>query len=86
MYKDFRDLINDKNVDAVVISTPDHWHALICVMASKANKHIYCEKPLTHSIAEGRIIVDEVKDQELFFRLEVSNDVSSEANFALRLR
>jgi len=68
VYKDFRDLINDKNIDGVVISTPDHWHALICVMASKANKHIYCEKPLTHSIAEGRIIVDEVKRSGVVFQ------------------
>jgi predicted dehydrogenase len=54
-------VLDDKEVDVLINATPDHWHALICVMASKANKHIYCEKPLTHSIAEGRVIVDEVK-------------------------
>lgn len=68
VYKDFSDLINDKNVDAVVISTPDHWHALMSVMASKSKKHVYCEKPLTHSVKEGRIIVDEVKKSGIVFQ------------------
>jgi len=68
LYNDFRALIEDKNIDAVVISTPDHWHALLCVMAAKQKKHIYCEKPLTHSISEGRTIVNEVNKAGIVFQ------------------
>src|SRR3569623_359515 len=59
-YTDFRELLDRKDIDAVVIATPDHWQAIPCVLAARAGKHIYCEKPLTHSVAEGRWIADEV--------------------------
>ena len=53
-YADFRELLAHKGLDAVVIATPDHWHAIPCVLAARAGKHIYCEKPLTQNVAEGR--------------------------------
>ncbi|MFT4641358.1 MAG: putative dehydrogenase [Verrucomicrobiales bacterium] len=54
-YKDYRVLFEkEKGIDAVVIATPDHWHMPICRAAMAAGKHIYCEKPLTHSLAEAR--------------------------------
>jgi predicted dehydrogenase len=57
VYKDFRDLIaQEKSIDAVVVATPDHWHALICKAVIQAGKHVYCEKPLTHLLAEAREI------------------------------
>src|SRR5688500_369745 len=56
-YSDYRRLLDDKNVDAVVITTPDHWHALIAIHAAQAGKHVYCEKPLSLAIAEGRAMV-----------------------------
>ena len=59
-YTDFRKLLAREDIDAVVIATPDHWHTIPCLMAARAGKHIYCEKPLTLFIAEGRKIVDEV--------------------------
>jgi predicted dehydrogenase len=65
---DFRDLLARKDVDAVVIATPDHWHAFLCVQAARAGKHIYCEKPLTHHIAEGRTLVEEVRKQKVVFQ------------------
>jgi predicted dehydrogenase len=60
-YKDFRTLLEDKNVDAVCISTPDHWHALQTIAAIEAGKDVYVEKPLTINISEGRAMVDAQK-------------------------
>ncbi|MFN3649752.1 MAG: Gfo/Idh/MocA family protein [Armatimonadota bacterium] len=54
-YEDYRRLLDDAGtIDAVLIATPDHWHAPLCKAFMAAGKHIYCEKPLTHSIAEAR--------------------------------
>ncbi|MDY3550944.1 Gfo/Idh/MocA family oxidoreductase [Gemmata sp. JC717] len=67
-YPDFRDLIADKGIDAVVIATPDHWHAIPAVLAARAGKHIYCEKPLTQNLADGRWIVNEVAKAKVVFQ------------------
>jgi predicted dehydrogenase len=54
-YEDYRRLLDDAaSFDAVLIGTPDHWHAPLCKAFIKAGKHVYCEKPLTHSVAEAR--------------------------------
>jgi len=52
-YSDFREVLARKDIDAVTICTPDHWHGLIAMAAARAGKDIYCEKPLTNTIAEG---------------------------------
>ena len=57
VFSDYRRVLDRKDVDAVVISTPDHWHALQTIHACQAGKHAYCEKPLTLTIAEGRAMV-----------------------------
>jgi predicted dehydrogenase len=67
-YTDFRELLTHPDLNAVVIATPDHWHAIPCFLAARAGKHIYCEKPLTHTIAEGRRIVDEVAKAKVVFQ------------------
>ena len=57
VYDDYRNLLNQKDIDAVVIGTPDHWHALIMMHAVEAGKHVYCEKPVGNSIDECRAMV-----------------------------
>jgi predicted dehydrogenase len=56
--KDFRKLLDDKNIDAIVNATPDHWHALVAVMACQAGKDVYTEKPASHNVVEGRRMVE----------------------------
>lgn len=56
-YKDVRKLLEEKDLDAIVIATPDHWHAPATLMALKAGKHVYVEKPCSHNPAEGEILV-----------------------------
>lgn len=59
-YNDFRELLERKDVDAVMIATPDHWHSITAISAAQAGKDLYCEKPLTSSIGEGRAVCESV--------------------------
>jgi predicted dehydrogenase len=61
VFKDFRKLLERKDVDVVIISTPDHWHALPTVYSCEAGKDIYLEKPISHNIVEGRAMVNAAK-------------------------
>lgn len=57
LYADYREMLDkEKGLDAVMIATPDHWHAPITLAAMKRGKHVYCEKPLTHTIEEARLV------------------------------
>jgi predicted dehydrogenase len=56
--KDMRRVLDDKSVDAVVIATPDHWHAPATILACDAGKHVYVEKPCSHNVREGRLMID----------------------------
>jgi predicted dehydrogenase len=63
-YPDFRQLLDQKGLDAVVIATPDHNHAIATLMALKAGLHVYCEKPLTHTVHEARIVAETAAKQK----------------------
>lgn len=65
---DFREVITRKDIDAVEIATPDHWHAIPVLMAASAKKDIYCQKPLSLTIAEGRAMSDTVKHHNVVFQ------------------
>ena len=68
VYNDFRELLALKNVDAVVIATPDHWHAAMAVRAAEAGKDIYCEKPLSLTVREGRAMVNATRKYNRVFQ------------------
>ncbi len=66
IYKDFRVMLDkQKDIDAVTVSTPDHTHAVAAVMAMKMGKHVYCQKPLTHSIYEARVMAETAKKHKV---------------------
>ncbi|MBM4038695.1 MAG: Gfo/Idh/MocA family oxidoreductase [Planctomycetes bacterium] len=79
-YNDFRELLDRGDVDAVSVCTPDHWHAVICIAAAKAGKDVFCEKPLSLTIAEGRAICDAMRRYGRVFQHGTQR--RSEGNFA----
>ena len=68
VYNDFRELLARKDVDAVVIASPDHWHAAMAVRAAEAGKDIYCEKPLSLTVKEGRAMVKATRKYNRVFQ------------------
>jgi predicted dehydrogenase len=67
-YENYRELLERKDIDAVVIVAPDHWHAMIAVDAAKAGKDIYCEKPMALTVAEGRAMVNATRKYDRVFQ------------------
>lgn len=68
-YTDYRYILDRDDVDVVYIATPPHWHALQCIHAAQAGKDIYCEKPMTRFIYEGRVVADTVKRHGVIFHI-----------------
>ena len=68
-YQDYRDMIADPNIDIIHIATPPHWHGIMAVEAARAGKDIWCEKPMTRTIGEGKRVVEAVKQNNRIFRL-----------------
>jgi predicted dehydrogenase len=68
-FEDFRELVARPDIDAVVIATPDHWHALVSIAAAEAGKDIYCEKPLCKSVHESRAMINAVRKKERVFQV-----------------
>ncbi|QJW89005.1 Gfo/Idh/MocA family oxidoreductase [Spirosoma taeanense] len=67
-YDDYRALLSNKDIDAVVIATPDHWHSVLAIQAAKAGKDIYCEKPLALTVEEGRDMVKAARKYKRVFQ------------------
>ena len=67
-HEDFQEVISNDKIDAVMVVTPDHWHAIPVIMAAKAGKDIYCEKPISRTIEEGRAMVKAVQDNKVVFQ------------------
>ncbi|MCX7046390.1 MAG: Gfo/Idh/MocA family oxidoreductase [Candidatus Sumerlaeota bacterium] len=76
-YSDFRELLEkEKDLDAVVIGTPDHWHAPIAIAAMKKGKHVYCQKPMTRLIAEARHMADVARETKVATQVAIGNQAS----------
>lgn len=80
-YHDFRELVNDPNINAVVVGTVDHWHALASIAAMKAGLDVYCEKPLALTIAEGQAMVKAARKYDRIF--QTGNMQRSDARYRL---
>ena len=80
IYQDYRELLDRDDIDAVVIATPEHWHGLIAIHAAQAGKDIYCEKPISLTIGEGRKMVEAVRKYGRVFQTG-SQDRSNPQNY-----
>ena len=79
-YKDFREMLDkeDKNIDGVVVGTPDHTHAIVSMAAIKRGKHVYCEKPLTHTVREARLLADAAREAKVATQMGNQGQASEE--------
>jgi predicted dehydrogenase len=84
-YNDFRELLARKDIDIVVIATPDHWHAYIAIAAVQAGKDVYCEKPLTHNVREAVELVKAVRKADRVFQVGSQQRSSKEFRVAAEL-
>ncbi len=80
-YKDYREVLDRKDINAVMIATPDHWHTKIAVEAMYAGKDVYCEKPLTLTIDEGKLIEKVVKETGRTFQVGTMQRTESDQRF-----
>lgn len=85
VYQNYEQLLKNKDIDAVVISTPDHWHAKIAIDAAKAKKHIFLQKPTSLTITEGRALADAVKKSGVIFQIGSQQRSSPQFRYAAEL-
>ena len=78
-YNDFRRLIDQKGIDAIVVSTPDHTHAVATAAVLKSGRPVYCEKPLTHTVSEARIITKLAAEKKL--ATQIGTQIHAERNY-----
>ncbi len=79
LFADYREVCERDDIDAVIVATPDHWHALVALQALRAGKDVYCEKPLAHRFHEGQLICREVASRKAVF--QVGSQQRSDARF-----
>jgi len=84
-YGDYKDMLQNKDIDAIVISTPDHWHSQPAMEASLAGKHVYVQKPTSLTIREGRELVDAVKKSGTVLQLGTQQRSSEQFRIAAEL-
>jgi predicted dehydrogenase len=84
-YSDFRRLLENKDVHVIINATPDHWHSLINIAAATAGKDIYCEKPLTLTIDEGKHVIQAVRDHKVVLQTGTQQRSSSRFHLACEL-
>ncbi len=84
-YNDFRELLAREDIDALLVATPDHWHALPCIAAAKAGKDMYCEKPMTLTIEEARVVADTMKRYGRIYQVGTQQRSWHEFRFACEL-
>jgi predicted dehydrogenase len=84
-YHDYRELIKNKDIDAILISTPDHTHAMIAVAAARAKKHMYMQKPASLTISEGRMVSDIVQKSGVKFQIGSQQRSSEQFRYAAEL-
>lgn len=84
-YSDYRELLSKEDVDAVMVATPDHTHAVITMAALKLRKHVYCEKPLTYSVYEARQVAEAARRAGVATQLGNQGQASPEARVACEL-
>ncbi|MFY9150514.1 MAG: Gfo/Idh/MocA family oxidoreductase [Prolixibacteraceae bacterium] len=85
MYDDFREMLQNKDIDAVVISTPDHWHTQPAIEAALAGKHIYLQKPTSLTVSEGRILSDIVTKTGITLQVGTQQRSSTQFRVAAEL-
>lgn len=82
--KDYKEILARKDIDAVIIATPDHWHQAISIEAMNSGKHVYCEKPVIHKLNEGQALIDAQKKSGVLFQVG-SQGMASIGNRIARL-
>ena len=85
VYADYREILDRDDIDAVVIATPDHWHALMAIDAMRAAKDVYCEKPLAHSFAEGQAMCLAAFQEKAVFQTGSQQRSDAKFRHAVRL-
>jgi predicted dehydrogenase len=78
-YHDYRKLLDRKDIDGVIIATPDHWHAITAIHAMQAGKDVYCQKPLTHNLNEGRAMVQAARKHKRI--TQMGNQIHATENY-----
>lgn len=84
-YVDFREIISRKDIDAVCITTPDHWHAIPAILAATAGKDVFCDKPMSLTVAEGRAMVEAAQRYNIVFQTGTQRRSSDQFRFICEL-